>query len=291
MKHEIIQIIIAMVLWGLSFFTLTAQAKYGGGTGEPNDPYLIATAQHLNDIDNHPEDLDKNFLVIADIDLSQFVGTQFNIIGKDRGEPFKGVFDGNDHVISNFTYIHPFECNSSTCENIGLFSFAGSGAHIKNVMLRDANIYYLTHRIGVLVGSLSLASVSNCRVENARLEADEFIGGLVGLNSRGTIENSYADAYVVGSRLIGGLVGFNDDGSTISQCYSSGEVKGRGDQIGGLLGLNDGMISNCYSMASVAGGSTVGGLVGRNRVHGGNIEDGRIFHCYSTGTARMVEIP
>jgi len=283
MEHKNIPIM-AVAVWGLCFFALQAQAKYGGGTGEPNDPYRIATAQHLNDIDNHPEDLDKNFLVIADIDLSQFVGTQFNIIGKSYGEAFTGVFDGNDHVISNFTYTHPYVCHSSTCWNKGLFGFAGFGAHIKNTIIRDANIYYLTHRIGVLVGSLSSGTVSNCRVENASLEADEFVGGLVGLNDGGTIKNSYADAYVVGSRLIGGLVGVNDDGSTISRCFSTGDVKGTGDQIGGLLGLNDGMISNCYSMASVRGGSTVGGLVGRNRVHEGNVEDGIIFHCYSTGT-------
>jgi len=31
-------------------------AKYSGGTGEPNDPYRIATAEDLNDIGNYEED-------------------------------------------------------------------------------------------------------------------------------------------------------------------------------------------------------------------------------------------
>jgi hypothetical protein len=29
---------------------LPAQAKYGGGSGEPNDPYLIYTAEQMNAI-------------------------------------------------------------------------------------------------------------------------------------------------------------------------------------------------------------------------------------------------
>jgi len=46
-----ITVLIAVCGWGLS-----AQAKYGGGTGEPNDPYRIATAEDLNDIGRYEED-------------------------------------------------------------------------------------------------------------------------------------------------------------------------------------------------------------------------------------------
>jgi hypothetical protein len=33
--------------------SVPAQAKYSGGTGTPDDPYQIATAEDLNDIGNH----------------------------------------------------------------------------------------------------------------------------------------------------------------------------------------------------------------------------------------------
>jgi hypothetical protein len=48
---------------------LPATAKYSGGTGEPNDPYQIATAADLIALGETPDDYDKHFLLTADIDL------------------------------------------------------------------------------------------------------------------------------------------------------------------------------------------------------------------------------
>ncbi len=88
---------------------------YSGGAGEPNNPYRIATPEDLNDIGNHVEDFNKCFVMVNDINLAQFTGTEFNIIGPNSTTPFTGVFDGNGHTIANFTY-------SSTGTNfVGLF--------------------------------------------------------------------------------------------------------------------------------------------------------------------------
>lgn len=82
---------------------LPAQSKYSGGTGEPNDPYLINTAEQMNEIglSVNWDDWDKHFKLMADINLADYTGTEFNIIG-NYDNPFTGVFDGNDHTISNF---------------------------------------------------------------------------------------------------------------------------------------------------------------------------------------------
>jgi hypothetical protein len=48
---------------------LPANAKYSGGTGEPNDPYQIATAADLIALGETPADYDKHFILTADIDL------------------------------------------------------------------------------------------------------------------------------------------------------------------------------------------------------------------------------
>ena len=45
-----IQWAISLFLVMLYFSGLTAEAQYGGGTGEPNDPYLIYTAEQMNAI-------------------------------------------------------------------------------------------------------------------------------------------------------------------------------------------------------------------------------------------------
>ena len=58
-------------------FPLCAYAKYSGGTGEPNDPYLISTPEDLNAIGHDPNDWDKHFLMTADINLLDFNETNF----------------------------------------------------------------------------------------------------------------------------------------------------------------------------------------------------------------------
>jgi hypothetical protein len=45
------------------------QAQYSGGTGDPNDPYQIATAEDLMLLGETPKDYDKHFILTADIDL------------------------------------------------------------------------------------------------------------------------------------------------------------------------------------------------------------------------------
>jgi hypothetical protein len=59
---------------------------------------------------------------------------------------------------------------------------------------------------------------------------------------------------------VGGLVGFDD--GTVSNSHSTGTVTG-GRNVGGLVGtIHDGTVSHSYSTGSVTGGGSVGGLVG-----------------------------
>ena len=76
------------------FLVSSAQAKYGGGGGTAQDPYSIYTAEQMNAIGAEPNDWDKHFKLMADIDLSQFTGAEFNIIGT-AADPFTGYFNGN----------------------------------------------------------------------------------------------------------------------------------------------------------------------------------------------------
>ena len=92
-----------LLLLTICFSALPAQTKYGGGTGEPNNPYLIYDANQMNAVGTNPGDWDKHFKLTANINLNSFTGTSFNIIGIDDYNGFAGVFDGNNHTISNFS--------------------------------------------------------------------------------------------------------------------------------------------------------------------------------------------
>ncbi|MHC4271979.1 MAG: hypothetical protein ACYST2_06670, partial [Planctomycetota bacterium] len=101
---------------------------YGGGTGQHDDPYLIATAADMNEIGVNPDDWDKSFVLVNNIDLSAYKNDEFNIIGTDYYNSFQGIFDGNNHTISNFTY------ESNSRDNIGLFGYVfHQDAEIKNL--------------------------------------------------------------------------------------------------------------------------------------------------------------
>jgi hypothetical protein len=260
----------------ICLFALPAYGQYGGGSGTSKDPYLICDANDMQAIGAEPNDWDKHFLLMADIDLSAYTGTSFNVIGiflngnPANDKPFTGVFDGNGHTISNFTY------TSAGTDWIGLFGYVdGPGAEIKDLGLINPNVD-AGSRLGSLVG-YNHGTITGCYVEGGSVTGGGYVGGLVGWNL-GTITNCHSTATVTGtgSSCIGGLVGENASG-TITDCYSTGSVSG-GGTVGGLVGRNyEGTMTDCYSTGSVSGGSRVGGLVGTNY-------EGGMTDCYSTGS-------
>ncbi|MHC4537962.1 MAG: GLUG motif-containing protein [Planctomycetota bacterium] len=244
--------VIALVL--ICFFCLPVQAKYGGGSGEPNDPYLIYDVNHMQAIGADPCDWDKCFKLMADVDLGQFTGTEFNIIG-NLTTKFTGIFDGNDHTISNFTY------DSNDKNFIGLFGYVfNPNAVIKNLGLINVNVSGQNY-VGSLTGYLENATISNCYVEGGSVIGLSSVGGLVGTNDGGTITNCNSSNNVSGYHSTGGLVGSTI--GTIKGCYSRSDVSGR-DFVGGLVGTNSDTVLNCYATGSTSGHSKIGGLVGHN---------------------------
>ncbi|UCC99298.1 MAG: hypothetical protein JSW66_05310 [Phycisphaerales bacterium] len=253
-----------------------AERKYSGGTGDPNDPYQIATAADLIALGETPEDYDKHFILTSDIDLDP------NLPGRkvfDRaiiGNYFTGVFDGDGRTILRLTI---------TGEHyLGLFSRVESGAEVKNLELGDIKITGSGSRIGGLAG-LSNGSVSDCYISGT-VSGGSAVGGLVGSNILGSITTCYSTGTVSGDSTVGGLVG-NSEGS-VTDSYSTAAVNG--SQSGGLVGHNGlagdyeffppppGHIRYCYATGPVSGEYNVGGLVGTNDLQGGGISN-----CFSTG--------
>ena len=137
-----------------------------------------------------------------------------------------------------------------------------------------------SERIGGLVGlnTGGSAAISD-GYATGTVKGHQDIGGLVGKNDSGTIEeNSYATGTVEGHTDVGGLVGWNTSGAEISDSYAttSGKVSGQ-QQVGGLVGLNNGTVIYSYATGRVEGRTDVGGLVGKN-------DDGSVAASYATGT-------
>lgn len=90
------------------------------------------------------------------------------------------------------------------------------------------------------------------------------IGGLVGVNTAGTVSESAATGAVFGTQNVGGLVGYNaldravDFEPSVEYCYATGDVTGETnadgdapDRVGGLVGFADGDVVNSYAVGDV----------------------------------------
>lgn len=233
---------------------------YSGGTGTPEDPYQIATAQDLIDLGQNVDDYDKSFVMTADIDLADWVfdraviapNTKRNSLPIFYGRRFSGRFDGQGHMIRNLCINDPERCFQ------GLFGLLSTGAEIANLGLDGVEVsgYVL---VGGLVGDsrFGIISSSHC---TGTVRGDKYVGALVG-SSHGTISSSHSAGRVSGRRVVGGLVG--KISGSISSSHSSSSVWGEEDNIGGLVGFMSGCdILSSYSTGTVSGNGGVGGLVG-----------------------------
>jgi len=206
-----------------------------------------------------------------------------NSRGDFQGAVFGGIFDGNDHIISNLT----IDTAGADNDYLALFGeIRGQNAEVKNINV-------LNHKIvggdshpefhGGLVGRNFNGSISNCCAIGSitgGYSAENF-GGLCGHNDFGTIRDCYAAGSVTGSGCdyLGGLCG--ESFGNIINCYATTTVVGKGESwnLGGLCGANTGTISNCYAKGSVISRNDdsvyLGGLCGEN--------SGLISNCYAAG--------
>ncbi len=176
---------------------------------------------------------------------------------------YNATFEGNGYSISNL-----FISRSST-DDVGLFCAASATSAIRNVGLVDVAVTGSDYT-GALIGT-AYGAVDSVYSTGSVTGAGD-VGGLMGyMNSGGTMQRSYSTASVTGSGDdIGGLVGNNI--GTLTASYATGAVTGV-DYVGGLVGANSralnssdsGSIIASYATGEVSGtGSNVGGLVGVN---------------------------
>ena len=274
-----------LILLTICVFSQQTEAKYAAGTGEPNDPYQIATAEDLMLLGDTPEDYDKHFILTADLDLdTNLPGRKVfdkAIIAPDtndtefgfQGTAFTGIFDGNDHIISHLTI--------EGVNYLGLFGQT-DGSMISDLGLEAVDVNGIGDYVGGLVGTIGWgASITSSYVSGVVI-GNEHVGGLVGYNFVSSITTTYSTGMVSGDSKVGGLVGSN--GGSITTSHSTCRMDGVSD-VGGLVGANyllitfmpyiEGNISASYSTGAVSGETSVGGLVGYNA--------GDVTTSYSTG--------
>lgn len=199
--------------------------------------------------------------------VNKVAEANWNPIGGEN--PFKGIFDGNKHTVSDL-YIN------SSGSNLGLFGKV-DGAEIKNVTVQgNVTGFYEegNEQSGQYVGLVLGFGASNTKLENCKSEGSvtgyQNVGGIAGIVPyNGNVITSCTNrATVTGlgqnSEYVGGIVGY---GQGFSLCANFADITSEGNNVGGLAGQlspnskGQGM-SNCMNVGNVTGKQNVGGLVG-----------------------------
>ncbi len=249
------------------------------GEGTEAKPYEL---EDVFDLQEMRKDLSANYRLVADIDATETTqwndGDGFEPIGKNdfpNDAEFVGTFSGNGHTISNLSI--------ERSENeVGLFGKTDNGVLLTNVELVDVTIVGNSSdsnaRVGGLVGWNDGGTVEDSSVTgdvtNDGTGNNPRVGGLIGQNSA-SISDSHTTGTVAGSGRVGGLVGNNN--GDVSDSYTTSDVTGSSNLVGGLIGANGGDITGSYATGSVNATTIVGGLVGTS-------EGGSVTNSYATGT-------
>ncbi len=272
-KYSLLIVLLTIIVFpGVNDVRGENRDEFAGGSGTMGDPWLIATAEHLNNVRNYLGDAhkDKYFKQIDNISLDVppwNEGVGWLPIGSQPSR-FMGNYDGNGHIIEDL-YI-----NRPGTNNIGLWAYIGEEGVLKDIGLTDADVSGGNYVVGTLAGH-NRGEISSAHA-TGYVSGGYRVGGLVGENSPGTVKNSHAAVEVsANDGRIGGLVGFNVQG-TVYKSYATGNVKG-GWYVGGLVGRNlNGTVYNSYATGAVNGNNCAGGLIGDS-------EGGMISDTYATG--------
>ena len=239
----------------------------------------------------------KTIYLENDLDLS---GHEWISIGTSLGGDypeysFCGVFDGQDHVISNL-YSHESDIEGADeSHNLlrnALFGSVHNG-EVKNLGVANAEIWIdpkddSAAGKGILVDWMGKSKITNCWTSGSiysGTKIEKNIGGIVGVTVRGcTISGCYSTATLTGN-------------FTNSEGYYSNSAKLPPDTIGGIVGARfDGSltVTDCWFGGKIVVNSiqaAVGGIVGSiaivNNQVGGSVGDADIAikNCMVTTTA------
>ena len=231
---------------------LEGSAPFGGGAGTSSNPYRICSVDHFLAIGQSTAFLSDNFRLEADLD---FAGQELNALGSAT-QRFQGLFDGNDHQLSNFAL--------TGGTNLGLFSTIGETGEVRDLTLLDL-VVDGGGRTGTLAGR-NMGVITNVILLSGEVTGGARTGGLVGDNrSGGEVIASASHATVSGAGQVGGVVGENQNSATIEDVTSTAIVSSTHAYAGGIVGQNNGLVHASNSSAQVDNSSTyAGGIAGIN---------------------------
>ena len=256
------------------------------GDGSSETPYFVYTPQQLNEIRNHLDSA-YTFNQMRDIDLADYTSAVVSTYGwtpiGDDTNPFTGVYDGCNRIISNIR-VAP---GAPSIYYIGLFgTISGEDSVVKNLSMDSVLMEFPASSMGTITGkALNKANIENCHIKSAvvRNYSGGNTGGIVGAMDNGHIYNSDYEGQVicVSGGYGGGILGYPYSFVEFADCYTKGSLDNEnGTYTGGVCACfgYGASVVRCSVEMDLSGKEDVGGICGR--VDGNSV----IFEdCYTSG--------
>ena len=266
---------------------------------------LQRVAENLND---GRDALSYNYILKNDIDASGLVAagnSPYNTIGRGT-KAFTGTFDGDGHtivglqakggifgklgsgaVVKNINIASSVFTGKNT-DSVGAVAAENNGGSISGISGYGNTIKGSGGYIGGLVGK-NYGDISNSNDHSTVIAgAGTVAGGIAGVNGTnasigGTIDNVQSTSAVTTGDLeenqyadnLGGIVGKNElslnkyNINNVSAHGITGKT-GNTKTSGGIVGTNEGIISNAYNESIIHGSENIGGVAGNNGTQASN---------------------
>jgi len=264
--------------------SVTITAKHGSSSASvkvtvtddhPYNKYIY----NRTDLDNVRYHLDKEFILAANIDLTN---TEWTPIGT-TAKPFTGKLTNNGNfVIKNLKV-------STASDSVGLFAYTRK-AQIEGIKISNSSITNGLTYAGALVGKAISTTISDCHLSGtSTISGGIYVGGIVGSAITTSIikQCSTQSGVSISStstsascQYAGGIVGYFTNGS-ITDVYVGGSSKvniystaasGKSSRVGGIVGgamstsatITNAVVDNANieSKLDDADNSSTGGIVG-----------------------------
>ena len=265
---------------------------------------LQRVAEKLND---GRDALSYNYILKNDIDASGLVdASTYNTIGRGN-TAFTGTFDGDGHtivglqaeggifgqlgsgaVVKNINIASSVFTGNNIGDSVGAVAAENNGGSISGIFGYGNTIKGSGGSIGGLVGK-NYGGISNSNDHSTVIAGEGTVaGGIAGVNGTkadkgGTIDNVQSDSAVTTGGLtenqyadnLGGIVGKNElslNKYNINNVSAHGVTGKTGNTktSGGIVGTNEGIISNAYNESIIHGSANIGGVAGKNVTQASN---------------------
>ncbi len=310
-KTKLFAIMLSVLLLCMAVLPVMSAAAFAGGDGSAKNPYLLRTAEDVNNI---RKNLSAHYKLAATIDMSSIKNFEPIGTGKDivNAKPFTGSLkcdlgaDGlpryailNLSVTNNIGKAYGYEFKSSNYAGFGekgvhytagLFA-ESEGATFENIYILNANIVNTVpgQHLGIWDNDKQMYNMFN---EQTEIQAT---GILVARANSTTIDRCGTQGKINSlSNSTGGLVGELGKGTVVTRSWTDVNMNTQGFwHVGAFVGrMFDSQVQYCYAkgtMQSVSGASK-GYFNGNSAAGFINHADATsvISNCYSSITLKNV---